>query len=89
MPQDEPAAERTDPPPGTPSRWRRTGAKLVLVGALLVLILTSRAGWRTKTPRAATMLLPLAVIGAFAGYLYLLTDSRNGAVLRLEPVSGS
>jgi aldose sugar dehydrogenase len=23
------------------------------------------------------------------GYLYLLTDSRNGAVLRLEPVSGS
>ena len=48
---------------------------LFLVGALLVMILTSRAGWRAKAARAGTMLMPLSVIGAFAGYLYLLTGS--------------
>ncbi len=48
---------------------------LFLVGALLVLILTSRTGWRAKAARAGTMLLPLSVIAAFAGYLYLLTGS--------------
>jgi hypothetical protein len=48
---------------------------LFLVGALLVMILTSRADWLTKITRAARMLLPLGVIAVFAGYLYLLTGS--------------
>ncbi len=48
---------------------------LFLVGALLVMILTSRADGLTKVTRAARMLLPLGVIAAFVGYLYLLTGS--------------
>jgi hypothetical protein len=48
---------------------------LFLVGALLVMIITSGVSWRDKITRAARMLLPLAVILAFAGYLYLLTGS--------------
>jgi hypothetical protein len=48
---------------------------LFLVGALLMMILTSRADALTKITRAARMLLPLGVIAAFAGYLYLLTAS--------------
>ncbi len=48
---------------------------LFLVGALLVMIITSRADHRTKIARAARMLLPLGVILVFAGYLYLLTGS--------------
>ncbi|HEV2929747.1 MAG TPA: hypothetical protein VGW74_13720, partial [Propionibacteriaceae bacterium] len=48
---------------------------LFLVGALLVMILTSVVSWRDKITRAAQMLLPLGVILAFAGYLYLLTGS--------------
>jgi hypothetical protein len=48
---------------------------LFLVGALLVMIITSGVSWRDKITRAARMLLPLGVILAFAGYLYLLTGS--------------
>jgi hypothetical protein len=48
---------------------------LFLVGALLVMILSSGTGLRTKATRAARMLLPLGVMLAFAGYLYLLTGS--------------
>ena len=48
---------------------------LFLVGALLVMVFTSRVDRRTKIARAARMLLPLGVILAFAGYLYLLTGS--------------
>ncbi len=48
---------------------------LFLVGALLVMIITSRADHRAKLARAARMLLPLGVILVFASYLYLLTGS--------------
>ena len=48
---------------------------LFLVGALVVMILTSRADVLVKITRAARMLLPLGVIAAFAGYLHLLTGS--------------
>ena len=48
---------------------------LFLVGALLVMIITSRAGGREKITQAAKMLLPLGVIAVLAGYLYLLTGS--------------
>jgi hypothetical protein len=48
---------------------------LFLIGALLVMILTSRVDGRTKISRAARMLLPLGVMLAFAGYLYQLTGS--------------
>jgi hypothetical protein len=49
---------------------------LFLVGALIVLILTTRrTDWSTKISRAAWLAVPLAVMAAFAGYLYLLTGS--------------
>ncbi len=49
---------------------------LFLVGALFVLILTTRrTDWPTKVTRAAWLVVPLAVMGAFAGYLYRLTGS--------------
>ena len=48
---------------------------LFLVGALLVMIITSRAGGRDKITRSARMLLPLGVMAVFAGYLYLLTGT--------------
>jgi hypothetical protein len=48
---------------------------LFLVGALLVMIITSRADHRAKLARGARMLLPLTVILVFASYLYLLTGS--------------
>ncbi|HET9873473.1 MAG TPA: hypothetical protein VFP89_12885 [Propionibacteriaceae bacterium] len=48
---------------------------LFLVGALAVMILTSRSQRSTKLRRAALLLIPIAVIAAYAGYLYLLTGS--------------
>jgi hypothetical protein len=48
---------------------------LFLIGALLVMILTSRVDLRDKTRRAALLLLPAAVMITYAGYLYLLTGS--------------
>ena len=48
---------------------------LFLVGALLVMIITTRAAWPTKIKRIGLMLIPAAVIAAFVGYLYLLTGS--------------
>ena len=49
---------------------------LFLVGALFVLIITTRrTDWPTKITRAAWLAVPLGVMAAFAGYLYLLTGS--------------
>jgi len=47
-----------------------------LIGALLVMILTTAGLDRgTRTRRAALLLIPAAVMGAFATYLYTLTGS--------------
>jgi hypothetical protein len=49
---------------------------LFLVGALFILVITSRqTSWSTKLGRAAFLAIPLWVIAAFAGYLYRLTGS--------------
>jgi hypothetical protein len=48
---------------------------LFLVGALLVMIITSAQPARAKLRRGALMLIPAAVIMAFATYLYALTGS--------------
>ena len=49
---------------------------LFLVGALFILVVTSRqTSWSTKLGRAAFLAIPLWVIAAFAGYLYRLTGS--------------
>jgi hypothetical protein len=48
---------------------------LFLVGALLVMILTTRADWPVRLRRAAWLLLPAAVMAAFATYLWTLTGS--------------
>jgi hypothetical protein len=49
---------------------------LFLVGALFILIVTMRRlGWRDKLAGATWLAVPLAVMAAFAGYLYLLTGS--------------
>jgi hypothetical protein len=48
---------------------------LFLVGALLVMIITSAQPARAKLRRGAPMLIPAAVIMAFATYLYALTGS--------------
>ncbi len=48
---------------------------LFLIGALLVMVLTSAAGWPVKLRRAAWLGLPALVIAGFAGYLHLLTGS--------------
>ncbi|MFP5281992.1 MAG: hypothetical protein ACLGIF_00905 [Actinomycetes bacterium] len=48
---------------------------LFLVGALLVLILTTRSGWTVRVRRAAWLLPALAVIAVFAAYLHALTGS--------------
>ena len=48
---------------------------LFLVGALLVMIITSWSPAAAKLRRAALMLIPAAVIMAFATYLYALTGT--------------
>jgi hypothetical protein len=48
---------------------------LFLIGALLVMIMTSGGPIRTKLRPTALMLIPAAVIMAFATYLYALTGS--------------
>jgi hypothetical protein len=48
---------------------------LFLIGALLVMIFTSNNVTGVKLRRAALMLIPAAVIMAFATYLYVLTGS--------------
>jgi len=48
---------------------------LFLIGALLVMIMTSALPTTIKLRRAALMLMPAAVIMAFATYLYALTGS--------------
>ncbi len=48
---------------------------LFLIGALLVMIITSAQPARAKLRRGAPMLIPAAVIMAFATYLYALTGS--------------
>jgi Mannosyltransferase (PIG-V) len=48
---------------------------LFLIGALLVMIITSRSPAALKLRRAALMLIPAAVIMAFATYLYALTGT--------------
>jgi hypothetical protein len=48
---------------------------LFLVGALLVMIITSGSPAAAKLRRAALMLIPAAVIMAFATYLYALTGT--------------
>jgi hypothetical protein len=49
---------------------------LFLVGALLVMILTTRRiSWTTRLQRAAWLLLPAAVLAVFATYLWTLTGS--------------
>jgi hypothetical protein len=48
---------------------------LFLIGALLVMIITTRAPTAVKLRRAALMLIPAALIMAFASYLYALTGS--------------
>jgi len=48
---------------------------LFLVGALLVMIITSGSPAAAKLRRAALMLIPAAVIVAFATYLYALTGT--------------
>ncbi len=48
---------------------------LFLVGALLVMIITSEQPARVKLRRGGLMLMPVAVIMAFATYLYVLTGS--------------
>lgn len=49
---------------------------LFLIGALLVLIVTTRGlSWATRGRRAGLMLIPVAVIGAYASYLHALTGS--------------
>ena len=57
----------------SPARVRVSG--LFLIGALLVMIITSDEPARAKLRRAALMLIPAAVIMAFATYLYALTGS--------------
>jgi hypothetical protein len=49
---------------------------LFLVGALFVMIITTRRiGWGERLRRSAWLLVPLAVIGGFVLYLYGLTGS--------------
>jgi hypothetical protein len=48
---------------------------LFLIGALLVMILTSTQSATVKLRRGALMLIPATVIMAFAAYLYALTGS--------------
>ncbi len=48
---------------------------LFLIGALLVLILTERVGWRTRARHAGFLVIPATVLACFVGYLYLLTGS--------------
>ena len=49
---------------------------LFLVGALLVMILTTRGiSWRTRASRAAWLLVPAGVLLAFATYLWTLSGS--------------
>jgi hypothetical protein len=49
---------------------------LFLIGALVVMILTSpRITWATRARRAAWLLIPTAVLGGFATYLWTLTGS--------------
>ena len=49
---------------------------LFLVGALLVMIITShRTGWSTRARRAGWLAVPVLVLAIFAGYLYALTGS--------------
>jgi hypothetical protein len=48
---------------------------LFLIGALLVMIITSPTSAASKLRRAALMLIPAAVIMAFATYLYALTGT--------------
>ena len=48
---------------------------LFLIGALLVMIITSMTDVRTKIGRSALMAIPASMLAIFAGYLYLLTGS--------------
>jgi hypothetical protein len=48
---------------------------LFLIGALLVMIMTTKTPIAVKLRRAALMLFPAALIMAFASYLYALTGS--------------
>jgi Mannosyltransferase (PIG-V) len=48
---------------------------LFLIGALLVMIMTTRTPTVVKLRRGALMLIPAALIMAFASYLYALTGS--------------
>lgn len=49
---------------------------LFLVGALAVMIITAAGqSWRARLRRLGWLSLPLAVLAAFAGYLYTLTGS--------------
>ena len=48
---------------------------LFLIGALLVMIITSPTSAASKLRRAALMLIPAAVVMAFATYLYALTGT--------------
>ncbi len=46
-----------------------------LIGALVVMIITSRAGRRSRVKRIALLLIPASMVIIFMGYLYLLTGS--------------
>lgn len=49
---------------------------LFLIGALLVMIITTRGiGWRDRLRRASLLIIPIAVLAGYAGYLYGLSGS--------------
>lgn len=48
---------------------------LFLIGALFILAFTQGGSWRDKTSRWVTLVVPTAVIGAYATYLHHLTGS--------------
>lgn len=49
---------------------------LFLIGALLVMIITSgRRRWLTRLRRAALLIIPIAVLAAYSAYLHALTGS--------------
>lgn len=49
---------------------------LFLIGALLVMIITTRKiGWRTRLQRSALLIIPAAVLAGFVIFLYALTGS--------------
>lgn len=58
---------------GVASTFRVSG--VFLTGALVLLALTTKADWRARLGRASTMLVPVAVTGAYVVYLYTLTGS--------------